>query len=97
MRPFSVQYSFFTCKLFELITKKILPTEILPTEILLIMTTKSDVSLLTTLTKIEDFTIVEPESIENCAEKSFFAKNFCRMKSFYQSGKTWFSGRFGSK
>jgi len=81
----------------EPIKKKILQTQILPTEILPIMTTKSDVSLLTTLTKIEDFTIVEPESIENCAEKSFFVKNFCRMKSFYQSGKTWFSGLFGSK
>jgi len=78
-------------------TKKILPTQILPTEILPIMTTKSDVSLITTLSGKENLTTVETEAYKNCAEKSFFAKNFCRMKSFYQSGVTWFSGLFGSK
>jgi len=81
----------------ELITKKILPTQILPTEILPIMTTKSNVSLITTLSQKEISTTVQTEFNENCAKKSFFAKNFCLMKSFYQSGKTWFSGLFGSK
>ena len=81
----------------ESITKKILPTQILPTEILPIMTTKSHVSLITTLSEKEMSTTVHSESYENCAEKSFIAKNFCRMKFFYQSGKTWFSGIFGSK
>merc|ERR1712126_445622 len=76
-------------------TKKDLPTQILPTEILPIINTKSEVSPLTTVS--ENLTTVQSGSIKNCAEKSFFAKNFCRMKTFYQSGKTWFSSLFGGK
>ena len=79
----------------ESTTREDLPTQILPTEILPTIKTKSDVSPTTTLSELEDFTTVQKESNENCAEKSFFAKNFCRMKTFYQSGKTWFSSLFG--
>merc|ERR1712235_177074 len=49
----------------ESITKKILPTQILPTEILPIMTTKSDVSLITTLSGKENLTTVETKAYEN--------------------------------
>merc|ERR1711937_1124076 len=76
-------------------TKKDLPTQILPTEILPIIDTKSELSPITTVS--ENLTTVQTGSIKNCAEKSFFAKNFCRMKTFYQSGKIWFSSLFGGK
>lgn len=79
----------------EFTTKKDLPTQILPTEILPIINTKSEVSPITTIS--ENLTTVQTGSNENCAEKSFFAKNFCRMKTFYQSGKSWFSSLFGGK
>jgi len=74
--------------------KKVLPTHILPTEILPIVNTKSVLSITTVS---ENLTSVQTGSNENCAEKSFFGKSLCRMKTFYQSGKTWFSSLFGGK